>query len=56
VMASLLILLGFLLLTGAGLPLLVAWAGTTAILVWTHRADLRQRPALRSKPKGVSPR
>lgn len=52
VMASLLTLLGFLLLAGAALPILVAWAGTVAILVWTHRTDLRQRPALRSKSKG----
>jgi hypothetical protein len=56
VMASLLILLSFLLLAGAELPVLVAWAGTVAILVWTHRADLRQRPALRWKSKGVDPR
>jgi acyl phosphate:glycerol-3-phosphate acyltransferase len=52
VMASLLTLLAFLLLTGAGLPVLAAWAGTVAILVWTHRADLRQRPALRSRATG----
>jgi glycerol-3-phosphate acyltransferase PlsY len=49
VMASLLVLLGFLLVVGATLPLVVAWAGTVAILAWTHRADLQQRPALRSK-------
>ena len=49
VMASLLTLLGFLLIAGVTLPLVVAWAGTVAILAWTHRADLRQRPALRSK-------
>jgi glycerol-3-phosphate acyltransferase PlsY len=56
VMASLLILLVFLVLTGAGLPLLGAWAGSAAILAWTHRADLRQPPALRSKSKRVHPR
>lgn len=62
VMASLLTLLGFLLVpalhwrspgltAGLTLPLFVAWAGTVAILAWTHRADLRQRPALRSKAR-----
>ena len=49
VMASLLTLLVFILIAGATLPLLVAWAGTVALLAWTHRADLRQRPALRSR-------
>jgi glycerol-3-phosphate acyltransferase PlsY len=49
VMASLLMLLAFLLFTGITLPLAVAWAGTVALLAWTHRADLRQRPALRSR-------
>ena len=44
VMASLLMLLLFLLIAGATLPLLAAWAGTVAILAWTHRADLRQPP------------
>jgi glycerol-3-phosphate acyltransferase PlsY len=29
--------------------LFAAWAGTVAILAWTHRADLRQRPALRAR-------
>lgn len=58
VMAALLALLGFLrasalhwrspgLAAGLTLPLFAAWAGTVAILAWTHRADLRQRPALR---------
>jgi glycerol-3-phosphate acyltransferase PlsY len=51
VMASLLTLLGFLLLAGLTLPLLLAWVGTVAILAWTHRADLRQQPALRSKAR-----
>jgi len=51
VMASLLMLLGFLLLTGVTFPLVVAWAGTVALLAWTHRADLRQPPALRSRAK-----
>ncbi len=61
-MASLLALLGFLLApalhwrspgltAGLTLPLFVAWAGTVAIIAWTHRADLRQRPALRSKAR-----
>ena len=39
-------LLAFLLIAGASLPMLAAWLGTAAILAWTHRADLRQRPAL----------
>ncbi len=58
VMAALLTLLGFLLApalhwrspgltTGLTLPLFVAWCGTVAILAWTHRVDLRRRPALR---------
>lgn len=58
VMAALLALLGFLLApalhwrspgltAGLTLPLFVAWAGTVAIIAWTHRADLRQRPQLR---------
>jgi glycerol-3-phosphate acyltransferase PlsY len=62
VMASLLTLLGFLLapalhwrspglITGLTLPLFVAWAGTVAIMAWTHCADLRHRPALRSKAR-----
>jgi glycerol-3-phosphate acyltransferase PlsY len=49
VMASLLMLLVFLLLTGATFPLVIAWVGTVALLAWTHRADLRQPPALRSR-------
>ena len=49
VMGALAALLAFLLLTGSGWPLLIAWTGTTCILIWTHRADLRQRPALRSR-------
>jgi glycerol-3-phosphate acyltransferase PlsY len=56
VMASLLILLVLLLLAGAGLPIVGAWVGTVSILVWTHRADLRQRPALRSGSTGADPR
>jgi len=27
--------------------LLLVWAGETLILIWTHRADLHQRPNLR---------
>jgi glycerol-3-phosphate acyltransferase PlsY len=49
VMASLLMLLLFLLIAGATLPLLAAWAGTVVILIWTHRAELRQPPALRPR-------
>jgi acyl phosphate:glycerol-3-phosphate acyltransferase len=49
VMAALLTLLGFLMIAGLSLPLLVAWAGTVAILAWTHRTDLRQRPGLRPR-------
>jgi glycerol-3-phosphate acyltransferase PlsY len=59
VMAALLVLLGFLLApalhwrspglgaAGLTLPLFVTWAGTAAIVAWTHRADLRRRPQLR---------
>ena len=47
VMAALLTLLAFLLMTGVTLPWVVTWIGTVAILAWTHRADLRQRPRLR---------
>ncbi len=53
VMAALLALLGFLVAPafwhgpGLTLPLFVAWAGTAAILAWTHRAYLRRRPARR---------
>jgi len=47
VMAALAVLLAFLLLAGAGWPLVVAWAGTALLLAWTHRRDLRQRPQLR---------
>ena len=65
VMAALLALLGFLLtpalhwrspglIGGLTLPLLVAWVGTVAIVAWTHRADLRQRPGLRSKVREQS--
>ena len=44
VMGAMLMLLVFLLIAGATLPILAAWAGTVAILAWTHRADLRQPP------------
>lgn len=47
VMAALLTLLAFLWLIGVTLPWVVAWIGTAAILAWTHRADLRQRPRRR---------
>ena len=43
VMAALVVLLGFLAIAGLTLPLAVTWAGTAAILVWTHRVDLRRR-------------
>lgn len=60
VMAALLALLGFLLgprlrstpgapATSATLPLIFAWLGTVGLLVWTHRADLRQPLALRRR-------
>ena len=60
VMASLLVLLGFVQTPAVGafspglsapgirLPLAVAWLGTVAILVWTHRSDLRRRPRWRA--------
>jgi acyl phosphate:glycerol-3-phosphate acyltransferase len=47
VMAALLTLLAFLLMTGVTLPWVVTWIGTVTILAWTHRADLRQRPQRR---------
>ena len=47
VMAALLTLLAFLLMTGVTLPWVVTWIGTVTILAWTHRADLRQQPRLR---------
>jgi acyl phosphate:glycerol-3-phosphate acyltransferase len=47
VMAALLTLMAFLFMTGVTLPSVVTWIGTVAILAWTHRADLRQRPRLR---------
>lgn len=67
VIASLLTLLGFLLVpvlhwrspglaAGLTLPLFAAWVGTVAIVAWTHRADLRQRPGLRSKAREQSER
>ncbi|MCX6032159.1 MAG: glycerol-3-phosphate acyltransferase [Chloroflexi bacterium] len=56
VIAALLALLGFLMIAGLTLPLLATWAGTVAILAWTHRADLRQRPALRPKTSEQSGR
>jgi len=34
--------LGFLLVQGAGLPLLLAWGGNTLVLAWKHRRELRQ--------------
>jgi glycerol-3-phosphate acyltransferase PlsY len=49
VMGAMLMLLIFLLIAGAALPILAAWAGTVMILAWTHRADLRQPPALRPR-------
>ena len=33
---------GFLLVQGAGLPLLVAWGGNALVLMWKHRRELRQ--------------
>lgn len=42
VLAGMLTLLVFLLLTGASGPLLAVWAGNIVILVWKHRADFRR--------------
>jgi glycerol-3-phosphate acyltransferase PlsY len=40
--------LGCLLLSGAGTPpLLAVWCGNLAVLVWTHRQELRRPPQLR---------
>lgn len=67
VIAALLALLGFLLTpalhwrspglaAGLTLPLFAAWIGTVTIVAWTHRADLRRRPGLRSQAgKQVKP-
>lgn len=43
-LAGMLTLLVFLLLMGAGGPLLAVWAGNLLILVWKHRADYRRPP------------
>ena len=51
VMGAMLMLLVFLLIAGAALPLLAAWAGTVALLAWTHRRILRQPPALRPRAR-----
>lgn len=40
-------MLAFLLITGATLPLLAAWAGTAALIIWKHRDDLRRKPELK---------
>jgi len=40
-------MLAFLLITGATLPLLAAWAGTAALIVWKHRDDLHRKPELK---------
>lgn len=61
-LAALLALLGFLLTpalhwrspglaAGPTLPLLAAWVGTVAIVAWTHRADLWQRPDRRPQAR-----
>ena len=67
VIAALLALLGFLLTpalhwrspglaAGLTLPLFAAWIGTVTIVAWTHCADLRRRPGLRSQAgKQVKP-
>jgi hypothetical protein len=49
VAGSLLVLLIFIALQGASWPLIAAWAGTTAILLYKHRDDLAQTPRLRFK-------
>ena len=48
VMLALICILMTLLLWMPAPLLLFIWVGVTLILVWTHRADLRQRPRLRS--------
>ncbi len=54
VMAALVMLLA-LILVGFNNPLFLAvWAGQAAILAWTHRADLRQRPHLRRRAAQTS--
>ncbi len=40
-------LLVYLLLSGAQAPLLAVWLGNLLVILWTHRADLRQRPRIR---------
>jgi glycerol-3-phosphate acyltransferase PlsY len=47
VMVGMLGLLTSLLLQQAALPLLVAWAGNLAVLIWKHRRDLRTPVRLR---------
>lgn len=47
VVGAWLVTLAFLLVIAASLPLLVAWAATAGLLLWTHRGDLRQTPQLR---------
>ena len=48
VLAGLLSLLGVLFLMRADSVWLLVWGGSTAILMWKHRADLAQRPKRRS--------
>ncbi|MGD8555617.1 MAG: glycerol-3-phosphate acyltransferase, partial [Anaerolineales bacterium] len=47
VMVGMLGLLTSLLLQQAAFPLLVAWAGNLAVLIWKHRRDLRTPVRLR---------
>jgi len=47
VMAGVLSLLVALLVLGAGPVWMMVWLGMTLILLWKHRADLRQRPVIR---------
>lgn len=47
VVGAWLVTFAFLLLIVAPMPLLAAWAATAVLLLYTHRADLRQAPHLR---------
>jgi glycerol-3-phosphate acyltransferase PlsY len=56
---GMLILLAYLVLTRSPTPLLVIWAGNSAILLWKHRRDLQTPPRARAYLQrlwGKSPR
>lgn len=55
VAGALLALLAFLGALGLTLPIFVAWLGTTAILLYKHRADLAQTPHLRIRTEKQLP-